>query len=737
MTLTDRIAAWSARHRRTAILGWLGLVLLAFLASVLVTGPDARNEDPGDTGRAQSILDNQREYLPVEEKVLVQARAPGRHFGNSPELLAAAEDLIAELKRRPDAVTGIGSPLEPGSRPELGSPHVSADGRSGLVTFRLAWPVEKLNEHFSFATNAVATVAARHPEVRLAQAGDRSLSGAVDEAIKADLARSHLLSLPLVLIILLIVFGAVVAAGIPVLLTATTLIATFTLLSVIGKVVAINSAGSALILLIGVAVGIDYSLFYLRRYREERQSGVDDETALRTTARTSGHVVLFSGLTVMLSLVGLVLTGLGVFTGGAIGMTVVVGLAMIASVTVLPAILAVLRHRVDKGRIPWLGKGRTAARESRIWSGVARRVARRPLVWGGAAVLALLALAVPALDMKLQDAAAVNSLPRSVAQVDAAIRMQEAFPGAPTPARVVIWQRDQSRVDGMLSSAVVDRLRTQVRESGGLLAEPVTSDRVGTALVVRMPLAGSGTDDTSVRALEHLRHKAIPAAFGGFAQLDAAVSGKTAQTYDFTNQLRDRTPLVFAFVLLLSFVVLIFVFRSITVPLVSIALNLLSIGAAYGVITWIFQYGNLSGLLGFTPYGGVMGWLPLFMFVVLFGLSMDYHIFILSRIRERWTDGLPAREAVVSGLGASAGVVTSAAVIMTLVFAVFVTLTSIENKMLGVGLAVAVLLDATLVRGVLVPAALSLLGERAWRLPGFRASRAGTDRRVRGPRVTA
>ncbi|WHT17425.1 MMPL family transporter [Crossiella sp. CA-258035] len=716
MTLTDRIAAWSARRRRAAILGWLGLVLLAFLASVLVTGPDARNVDPGDTGRAQSTLDKQDGYLPVEEKVLVQARTPGGHFGNSPELRRATEDLVAELTRRPDAVTDVRSPLE-----TRWQEHISADGRSGLVSFKLAWPVAKLTEHFTFATGAVQAVAARHPSVRFAQAGDRSLSSAVDESIKADLERSHLLSLPLVLIILLIVFGSLVAAGIPVLLTVTGLAATFALLSALGKVIAINSAGSALILLVGVAVGIDYSLFYLRRYREERQSGVDDQTALRTAARTSGHVVLVSGLTVILCLSGLALTGLGVLTGGAIGMAVVVGLAMVASVTVLPAVLAALRHRVDSGRISWLGKGRTAARESRIWSGVATRVARRPVLWGGAAVLALLAMAVPALDMKLQDAAPVNSLPRSVPQVEAALRVQEAFPGAPTPARVVVWQRDGSTVDGFLNSAVADRLRGQVKDSGGLLAGPLTVDRVGKALVVRMPLAGSGTDDTSVRALEHLRHKAIPQALGGFWQLDVAVSGRTAQTTDFTVKLRERTPLVFGFVLLLSFLLLVLVFRSLTVPLVSIALNLLSIGAAYGVITWIFQYGNLSGLLGFTPYGGVMGWLPLFMFVVLFGLSMDYHIFILSRIRERWRAGLPAKEAVVSGLGASAGVVTSAAVIMTVVFAVFVTLTSIENKMLGVGLAVAVLLDATLVRGVLVPAALALLGERAWRFPGRRA----------------
>lgn len=713
MTFTDRIATWSARRRRLAILGWLGLVALAFLASQLVSGPDARNIDPGDTGRAQRILDRQGDYLPIEEKVLVQAKDKGAPYDGNPALRQAVADLTAELGKHPEAFRRIRSPLEQGGRD-----HLSADGHAALVSFTLAWPVDRVGAHFDLAAKAVESVAQRHPAIRLAQAGDRSLSTAVDAAIRDDLARSHLLSLPLVLIILLVVFGSLVAAGIPVLLTVTGLLATFTLLSVIGKLVPVNSAVSALILLVGVAVGIDYSLFYLRRYREERQAGATEEAALSTAGRTSGHVVLASGLTVILCLSGLVFTGIGVLTGGALGMALVVGLAMVASVTVLPAVLATLRHRVDAGRIPWLGKGRAAARESRIWSGIARRVVCRPLAWGGAGVLVLLLLSVPALELKLRDAAPTNSLPRSVPQVDAAIRMQEAFPGAPTPVRVVIAHRDQSTVDGMLSGTLLDRLRAQAADSGGLLAQPITTDRVGNALVARVPLAGSGTDDTSMKALEHLRDKAIPAAFGALPQLEVFVSGKTAQAYDFATRLRDRTALVLGFVLLLSFVLLVLVFRSLAVPLVSIALNLLSIGAAYGVITWIFQYGNLSGLLGFTSYGGVMAWLPLFMFTVLFGLSMDYHIFILSRIRERWAGGVPAREAVVSGLGASAGVVTSAAVIMTLVFAVFVTLTSIENKMLGVGLAVAVLLDATLVRGVLLPAALSLLGERAWRWRG-------------------
>ena len=713
--VAERIAGWAMTHRETAVFGWLGLVLLALVASMVVTGSDAPNYSPGGAGRAERQLNSQDgEYLPYHENVLIQAYEPGPSFADSPALRAAAQDLVAELGRHPEAVGDVRSPLSPSGRG-----YVSADGRSGLVSFTVLWPLEEFDAHMATATAAVGAVAARHPQVRVVQAGDRSLTAAVDSAVKDDLGRSHLLALPFVLIILIVVFGSLVAASLPVLLTLTGVVAALSLVMVIAKVVPVNSAASALILLIGVAVGVDYSLFYLRRYREERRAGRDDDTALRITARTSGHVVLISGGTVILCLTGLLFTGLGVFVGGTVALALVVGIAMIGSVTVLPAVLAWLRHRVDKGRVPWFGRGRTAARESRLWSAVAHRVSRRPVLWGGLATLALIVVALPAFHMNLQDAAAIDSLPRSKPAVDAAVRMNEAFPGTPVPAQVVVWREDGTPADTPQVRQAVDGLRRQIAASDGLLAEPVTVDRVRDIVVVRVPVAGSSTDERSARALRYLRDTAIPATFGALPGVDADVAGKTAQVEDFNAQLRDNTGLVFAFVLVLAFVLLVLAFKSPALALVSILLNVLSIAAAYGVLTWVFQDGNLSSALGFTPYGGVISWLPLFMFVVVFGLSMDYHIFILSRIRERWLAGSSPREATVEGLGHSAGVVSSAAVIMVAVFCVFITLTSIENKMIGLGLAVAILLDATVIRGVLVPAALTLLGDRAWRVPGW------------------
>ncbi|MFF2025893.1 MMPL family transporter [Streptomyces sp. NPDC058171] len=729
-TFVERAAGWSIRHRALAIGGWLALVVVALLASAVFAGPGARTDDPGESGEVKRVLSAQENYEPVLENVLVQRRdgdAGGARGGflDDPALVKATEDLVAELAGVPGAVTGLRTPLDPGAEEQ-----VAQDGRSGLVTFFVAGPNEERGAHFDAVVGAVERVAERNGGVRVVQAGDVSLSRAVDDAVKADLARAESTSLPITLGILLVVFGALVAAAIPLLLAATTVVGTFSLIAVLERWVAVNSAVTSMILLIGIAVGVDYSLFYLRRAREERAAGHGVAESLRIASRTSGQVIVVSGVTVIVCLCGLLFSGLDVFRGLTLGTALVVGLSMVASVTVLPAVLAALGHRVDRGRLPWLGKRRTTVAESRHWAWLARAVVDRPKVWGGAAVVALLVMAAPALDLRLQDAAVVNSLPRSAPTVDAAIRMQEAFPGAPTPARVAVWDVDGAgpgRAGSPEVAAAVDGLRKEVGRSGGQLAGPVSTVRVDEVLVVRVPLAGSGTDEVSGAALERLREVALPATLGKVEGIDYAVGGRTAFAEDFREQLTSRAALVVGFVLVLAFVLLLVVFRSLAAALVSIVLNLLSLGAAYGVLTWVFQDGVGSSLLGFTPYGGVAGWLPLFMFVVLFGLSMDYHVFVLSRIRERRLAGATTRDAVVGGIAGSAGVVTSAAVIMTAVFSVFVTLSAVENKMMGVGMAVAVLIDATLVRGVLLPAAVAVCGERFWVLPGRLD---GLDRRL-------
>ncbi|GAA4223054.1 RND superfamily putative drug exporter [Streptosporangium album] len=693
--LTERIAGWSVRHRMVTIVGWFTLVIVSVLASTVLGLGSTNSTDPGESGRADRVLDAQIGYVPLQENVLVQPLKDGPLLAADPEVRGAIGDLTTSMRRAPGAVAALRSPLEPG-----GADLVSEDGRSGLVNIQIAGPGERFRDHYAAIESVVEEVSARHPGVRLAQAGDVSLSDAVNDGIKDDMKRAEFFSLPLTVVILLVVFGSLIAAGIPLLLAATTVLAAFGLLQVAAHWVPVNSATSSVVLLIGLAVGIDYSLFYLRREREERAAGHGVTEALEITARTSGHVVVVSGLTVMLCLTGLLFTGLDNFRGLTVGTILVVGLAMIGSVTVLPALLALLGHHVDKARIPWLGRRRTAAGESRFWTAVARAVVRRPLLWGGLATITLVVLTLPAFGMRLQDAAVTDSLPREVPAVDSAIRMQEAFPGSPLPAWVVIWEKRAAALDAPGVRQAVKALH------------PVSTARVDRIMVARVPLADSGTGEVANRSLEELRAVKAPAALGSLDGLDYAVAGKTAFAYDFTKQITERSPLVIGFVLTLALILLAISFRSLAVSLVSILLNLLSLGAAYGVLTWVFQDSRLGTVLGFTSYGGVIGWLPLFMFVILFGLSMDYHIFVLSRIRERRAAGAPVRQAVVAGIGTSSGVVTSAAVIMTAAFSVFVVLSAIEYKMMGIGLSVAILIDATLVRGVLLPAAITLLGER-------------------------
>ncbi|MFG2140029.1 MMPL family transporter [Streptomyces sp. NPDC048650] len=718
--LVTALAGWSTRHRAAAIGGWLALVVLAVLAGALAGGEGAHAVDPGEAGRAQQRVDALHADDSVRENILIRpagrSGAPG--FSGDSRLESAAQDLVSELRRSPQAVHDVGSPL--GAH---GARWISRDGRSGLVTFEVRGPDESFDGHVAAAEHAVAVVQKRHPGVRLLQAGDSSLSAAVNDGIKGDLKNAETTSLPLTLLVLLAVFGSLIAAGIPLLVAATTVAATFGLLQLVGRWVPFNSAASAIVLLIGMAVGIDYSLFSLRRVREERAAGHEVREALRITAATSGRAVVASGLTVMICMLGLLFTGVDVFTGLTVGTLLVVGLAVLASVTVLPALLSALGDRVDKARIPWLGRRMTVPRESRFWGGVTRAVVRRPVAAGGSTAIVLVLLAVPALGLRLQDAPVTASLPAGAsAAVDAARQMQRAFPGAATAARVVLDRKDGAAADGPTVRKALKGLHEQAAASGGALREPITAVPVGDGLVVRVPLGGAVTDPAADRALTTLRERALPATVGAVPGLRYAVAGRTAMPHDFAEQVNARTPLVIAFILALAFVLLAAVFRSWTIPLASILLNALSIGAAYGVLAWVFQGGNLESLLGFTSYGGVVSWLPLFMFIILFGLSMDYHIFILSRIKERRLGGAPPRDAVVSGVAASSGVVSSAALIMTGVFAVFVTLSAIEYKMLGLGMALAVLLDATVVRGVLLPAAMALLGERAWPAPRPTAS---------------
>jgi len=712
--VVERIACWSARHRMIAIFAWLAMVGGSLLAGHLYGTQSQPQYDPGQAGVAERMLDQLHVVSPPSESVLIQPRlpGPGRTFAADPRFRQAAREVVVALRALPQTAADIRSPFGPDS-----SALVAPGGHAVLVTFQVAGPHANTETTVLRALNAVAAVQARYPDLIVAEAGGASVDRAANAMMTSDFRQAGLTSIPITLLLLLLVFGAIIAAGIPVLLAGTAVMTTVSLLAIPSRWLPIGQGTSEVVLIIGMAVGVDYTLFYLRREREERAAGATFHAALRTAAATSGRAIVVSGLTVMISLAGLLFTGIDMFTGFAIGTMTVVGVAVVGSLTVLPAVLSLLGPWADRGRIPFLGKARTQAARSRLWTALVGRVVRRPIAWGVLAVAVLGAMALPALSMRI-GSPAIN-LPSSLPVVQTLERIQQDFPGQPGPAQVVV---DGPGVTSAAMSRAIGELRTMAA-AGGPIHSPVSTEAVaaGRGMVVSIPLAGSGKDAVSDNALLALRDRILPATLGEVAGVSYAVTGNTAGSYDFKTALRTAAPLVFAMVAALAFLLLMIAFRSLVIPLVSIGLNLLSVGAAYGLITFIFQQGHLEGLLGFTSFGGIMDWVPLFMFVFLFGLSMDYHVFILSRIKELWSRGASTPDAVVGGIASGAGVVTSAAVIMVAVFSIFASLSTIDLKMIGVGLAFAVLVDATVVRGICVPAALALLGERSWYLPRWLA----------------
>jgi RND superfamily putative drug exporter len=567
--------------------------------------------------------------------------------------------------------------------------------------------------HIGPITAAVAAVAPAHPGMYIGEAGGVSSTKALDRLFNEQLGQAGVRSVPLTLLILLLVFGSLLAAWIPLMLALQAVMATIGLTAIISHITPMDQNVGAVVLLIGLAVGVDYTLFYLRREREERAAGRSERAAIEAAAATSGRSVLISGVTVMIAMAGMLLTGDQTFTSFSIATMTVVAVAMLGSLTVLPAVLAKLGDRVERGRIPLLGRLRRPGGDGRVWPAVVRATLRRPLVSGGLAAALLVALAIPTLHIHTAPSA-LDSLPRSAATVETLDRIQAAFPGQSSPALVAV----RAGTSGSAFSSAVARLRAGAASSGvGYGPITVDANASATAARISVPLPGNGADAASDHALAVLRGRLLPHAFAGLAGAQYAVTGQTASSHDWNEMMRGSLPLVFGFVLTFAFVLLLVSFRSVVIAAKAVILNLLSVVAAYGVVVMVFQHGWGQSLLGFRSNGAIAPWLPVFLFVILFGLSMDYHVFILSRVREAHDRGMSTADAIAHGITSTAGTVTAAAVVMAGAFSIFATLPILDLKEMGVGLSAAVLIDATIVRGVLLPASMRLLGERNWYLP--------------------
>ncbi|WP_229698625.1 MMPL family transporter [Wenjunlia tyrosinilytica] len=705
--LAAAIGGWSARHRKTAVFGWLLLVALATVIGGMAgrTNLTEAEEVPGEFGRAVKILDEAGIEDPANEMVLVQAR-DGSVSAGDPAFRAAVDDIVAAVNRT-GKVEHVSSPYQSGT--------VSKDKRSALVQFDMRGPADDASAHVQPVLDAVARVQSEHKALRIEEFGGASADKYFSDIVDGDFRKAEWTAVPLALGILLIAFGALVAALLPVALALTAFIGASGLVAVASHSIHTSDDASSVMLLVGLAVGVDYCLFYLRREREEREAGHDAQTALRIAAATSGRAVLVSGLTVMAAMAGMFFTGIGTFKAMGVATILVVLTAVVGSLTVLPALLSMLGDRVEKGRVPFLHRMKKNSDGSRFWRAVLTRVLGRPGMSAAVAGGALVLLAVPVIGLNTAHLTLQQEADDSVAVVQASNHINEAFPGGSEPAQVVV------KADGITSGPVSGAIAAFKRQavSSGASEGPVTVTlhKSSNVAVIDVPLAGDGNDSASEKALGTLRHDVVPATLGHVDGATTAIAGSTAASVDFSKQLGDGVVPVFGFVLALAAILMLLSFRSLTIAATTIVLNLLSVGAAYGVLTMVFQHGWGASLVGAEGVGAVQSWLPLFLFVILFGLSMDYHVFVLSRIKEAHEQGLATRAAIFRGITSTAGVVTSAAVIMVAVFAVFGTLSMQTMKQLGVGLAVAVLIDATLIRAVLLPAVMALLGERNWYLP--------------------
>jgi uncharacterized membrane protein YdfJ with MMPL/SSD domain len=702
--LAARMARWSAHHRKIAIFGWLAFVIATFYIGNMMVGTKQIVSDtsgPGESGRVDTILYNEFKQ-PSGESVLIQSRSL---TAADPAFKAAVQAVISGVSTL-DAVAKVESPFDVEN-----SGQISKDQHSVLVAVEIRGPSDDAADKVDPIVARVAEVQKAHPGLYVGSFGE-STGKAVKAAFFDDLKKAGLYSVPLTLFILLVAFGALIAAGIPLLLGLTAVLGTMGLVAFISQVLPMSDSVSAIVLLIGLAVGVDYTMFYLKREREERAAGRSAEAALEAAAATSGRSVLISGFTVLVAMSGMFLTGdAGFASFGAATMTVV-AVAMLGSLTVLPALLSKLGDNVDRLRVPFVHRLRRDDGEGRIWGAIIDRVLRRPVLSAALSGGLLLAIAVPAVQLYTAQPS-IDTYPQKF--LTSYNRLKAAFPGTEVGANVVV---KAPNVESPAVQEAIGQLKWRAL-STGVMNEPIDVDVNPSKTVANIiiPIEGDGTDSTSQSALAALREEIVPPTVGALAGAEVGVTGTTAQQKDFNDQMKTVAPLVFAFVLLFAFGLMLVSFRSVVIAAKAVILNLLSVGAAYGVLVLVFQHGWGKGLLGFEITGGIDPFLPILLFVILFGLSMDYHVFILSRIREAYDRGMSNDEAVSHGIKTTAGVVTSAALVMVGVFSIFGVLQMMIFKQFGVGLAAAILLDATLIRAVLLPATMKLLGDWNWYLP--------------------
>jgi RND superfamily putative drug exporter len=689
------------------------VVSMAAIATLLASGLTteiALTNDP-ESARAENLLEDRlRGPEPTNEIVIIRSDTA---TVDDPQFRATVEGLYAGISALGPGIVAGGTNFYQSNDPSL----VSDDRKTTILPFVMAGDHEAAEDNIGQVLDVVDEANASTAGIEVLIAGGASLGDEFQAQAQEDLEKGESIGIPIALLVLILVFGSLVAAGVPLLLGILAIIVAVGISALLGQVFQLSFFITNVITMMGLAVGIDYSLFIVSRYREERARGLEKVDAIAATGATASRAVFFSGITVVVALMGMLLIPSTIFRSLAAGAITVVLISVIMSLTLLPAILGLLGDKVNALKVPFIGKRAVQVDHEKrggFWDTVTHAVMKYPIVSLVAAAALLIALAVPYLNINT-GSAGVSTLPEGLrARQGFEILQAEFSAGLVAPADIAI----DGDVNGDDVQAAIDRLDGILAEHDEFGPGTFTANEDGTVALYAVPVNGDATSPEVRNSVEALRNEYTDQAFAG-VDADVLVGGGTSNAIDYIGTTADYTPIVIGFVLLLSFVLLTIVFRSIVVPIKAIIMNLLSVGAAYGILVLVFQEGVGNEIFGFQQVDIIEAWVPLWTFSILFGLSMDYHVFLLSRIRERFDRTGDNRESIAFGVRSTAGIITGAALIMAAVFMGVGLGELVMFQQMGFGLAIAVLLDATIVRAVLVPATMTLLGSANWYLPSW------------------
>jgi uncharacterized membrane protein YdfJ with MMPL/SSD domain len=708
-TRLQRLALACARHPRRTIGAWVAAMVVAFVAiGALLGGALTTEGKPTNNPQSQRAKDVRQAAFPAASSSaitdIVIVRSP-RYTVAAPRFRIFVRNLAAEV-RRAKGVKSVRTYLA-ARDPSL----VSKDRHSTLVQFAMP------DESSSGIDDVVSVVrrADANPTFAVTVTGQRTVNHDFNKLSESDLRSGELqFGLPAALIVLLLVFGAVVAGLVPLLIALPSIIVALAFVAILGHAFSLSIFVVNMLTGMGLALGIDYALFVVSRFREERGRGREKLDAISASAMTANRAVLFSGTTFVIAMFGMFIVPSSIMRSLAVGAILVGIVSVIASATLLPALLGLLGDRIDNLRIPFVGRRslESANPEGRFWGAIVRSVLRRPLLAAGASIALLLAAASPIFGMHI-GTSGPTLLPARFEARQGFEALQRDFPGATAdPVEIVVAHGARQPA----AQRALTRLRGTLASDPHFGPGQVERSPSGEVAILSVPVRGDPSGDAAVSAVRQLRSTTVPAAFAA-TDAQVLVGGTTSENIDYFDSVIGPAPWVIAFVLGLTLVFLTVVFRSLVVAATAVVLNLLSVSAAYGLLVLVFQHGVGSGLLGFKHVDTIEAWVPLFLFSVLFGLSMDYQVFLLSRIRERYDETGDTTDAVTFGVASTARIITGAALIIVAVFAGFAAGELVMFQQMGFGVAAALLIDATIIRSVLLPAVMHMLGRWNWYLP--------------------